>query len=430
MAFISTIDGPFSSDVGFNAPNFSIKIQGGRAPIGIRQLVQSIEYESSDGMADLMRIVFRDPNLIPPKGLMSIGSKIGLGGFGGGSGSSLSLRDTKVIQPGNEISLSFGYGSQLKHIGRAIIRKIRPVYPRSDIPSLEVVAYTKDSMMMDNAPEASKKKKGKGGRVFKNITFADAVRERASDYGFELDVDKTNDKPHNFIQKVGLSDYDFIKGLSNITGYYFWVHGDATGKWTLYFKNPDTMQRDLIQDKIYTFKYDQKNLGSLLEFEPELVIQGATTKLQAKVKHYKTGKILEATFQEENDEAPDPFAEGEPDLTIQDNKLEGKHTTGSDVKLFINDFSFEIRANRKFQDENDLINWAKQWFRRNRENFVLASGSIIGVETVAARQIHNLTGLGGGLDGEYFFSNVTHRMSNDTGYELECSFRKVVPTIA
>jgi len=427
----SILDNPSFNDPGFNAPNFDIKIQGGRAPLGVRQLVQQIEYESSDGMADLMRITFRDPGLIPPKGLKSIGPISGFGGIGGsGSGTSVSLRDTKVIQPGNEISVFFGYGTQLKHIGRAIIRKIRVTYPRSEIPSLEVIAYTKDSVMSDNAPEKSKKKKGKGGRLFNNATYADAVTDRANDYGFELDIDKTNDKPHNFIQKVGLSDYDFVKGISNITGYYFWVDGDSDGKWTLHFKNPEKMQKDIIQDKEYNLEYDQGNYGTLLEFEPELAIQGAITKLKAIVKHYKTGKNIEVTFSEENNKSPDPIAEGEPDLSMSNNKLQGEHTTGSDIKLFINDFSFNVITQRKFQDEGDLIDWAKQWFRRNRENFILASASTIGIENIMARQIHRLSGLGGGLDGKYFFSTVTHRMSAGSGYELECNVRKVVPELA
>lgn len=429
---ISTIASPKPNDVGFNAPNFELSVAGANVPDGIRQLVQRVEYESSDGMADLLRIIFRDPKIIKPKGLTPPGPLSGIGPGGGGSGTDLALRDTRVFQPGNLITVRMGYGSDLKHIGGAIIRKVRPNYPRDDIPTVEVIAYSKDSLMMDNAPEGSKKKKGKGGRVFKDATFADAVRDRARDYGFDgafLDVDDTPDSAHNFIQKVGLSDYDFVRGLSNITGFFFWVDCDEDGKWTLHFKNPDTLKRDVLQDKVYTFNYDRLNTGSLLDFEPELAIQGATTKLQVKVKDPKTGRMLEATFEEENDESPDVVVSAGT-LRAVDEVLEGEYTTASDVKIFIDDFSFEARANRRFKTEAELIAWARQWFRRNRENFVLSSGTIIGVETVFARQIHNLNGLGMGLDGEYFFSNVSHVMDKDSGYELECNFRKVVPGLA
>jgi len=441
MVDVSTLSHPYTTDVAFNAPDFRIAVGGGQVPLGIRQLVERVEYESSDGMADLMRVVFRDPRYSPPKGLMATGSR-GLGAGGAGSGSHLSLRDTRVFQPGNEMSLWLGYGTKLRHVGRVIIRKVRPNFPRDEIPTVEVIGYTKDSAMMDNAPLPPKekppkgkgKKKTKNGRAFKEATFGDAVRQRASAYDFELDVDDTPDvrSPHNFFQKVGLSDYDFIKGLSNITGYYFWVDGKEDGKWTLHFKNPAKLPREVIQEKKYTFRYDQRNLSSLLEFEPELAIQGATTKLQARVKDPLTGKIFDATFDEENEETPDPLAVVRDDVEfdVEGNALQGEYKSASTVKLFINDYSFEARTNRRFRSEAELIQWARQWFRRTRENFVLSSGTIIGVENVMARQTHALTGIGMGLDGDYFFSNVHHVLSNSSGYELNCSMRKVVPELA
>jgi phage protein D len=442
MVDVSTLSHPFSNDVAFNAPDFRLTIQGGQVPLGIRQLVERVEYESSDGMADLMRVILRDPRYIPPKGLSAKGPLSGLGAGGSGSGSHLSLRDIKVFQPGNEMSLWMGYGTNLRHVGRVVIRKVRPNFPRDDIPSVEVIGYTKDSAMMDNAPQPPKEKppkgkrpkKGESGRAFRNTTFADAVRQRARNYDFELDVDDSPDvkSPHSFFQKTGLTDYDFVKGLSNITGYYFWVDGDETGKWTLHFKDPSKLRRNVLQDKVYTFRYDQKNLSSLLDFEPELAIQGATTKLQARVKDPRTGKILEAKFSEENEETPDPLAVVTDDIEfdVEGNLLQGEYKSASSVKLFINDYSFQARTNRRFKSEAELIAWARQWYRRHRENFILSSGTIIGVESVMARQIHKLTGMGMGLEGEYFFSNVSHRMNNNNGYELHCTMRKVVPELA
>lgn len=447
MVDVSTIAHPFANDVAFNAPDFRITIQGAQVPIGVRQLVERVEYESSDGMADLMRVVLRDPNYIPPKGLTARGPVRGLGSGGSGSGSHLSIRDVKVFQPGNEMTLSLGYGTELRHIGRVVIRKVRPNFPRTDIPSVEVIGYTKDSVMMDNAPvppkekPQGKKKKGQTGRAFKNSTFADAVRARAREYDFSLDVDDTPDRnsPHNFFQKTGLSDYDFVKGLSNITGFFFWVDDrndegkpDPQGKWWLHFKNPTTLRRAVVQEKQYTFKYDSQNLSSLLDFEPELALQGATTKLQARVKDPVTGKIFDATFSEDNEDSPDPLAvvPNDVELDVTNNVLQGEYTSASSVKLFLSDYSFQVRTNRRFRSEAELIQWARQWYRRHRENFVLSSGTIIGVENVLARQYHTLAGIGMGLDGEYYFTNVAHHLSNSAGYELQCTMRKVVPELA
>lgn len=431
MVDVSTIDAPFANDQGFNAPNFAIGIQGAELPLGVRRLIKHVEFESVDGMADALKLTIEDPDIIAPKGLIPAGSLGGLGAGGGGSGIDLALRDTKIFQPGNTVSLAMGYGATLDHIGLALIRKTRPIFPENGTPTIQVVAYDKGVLMMDNAPEGSKKKKGKGGRTFNETTFADAVRDRVADYDFDfVDVDDTVDAPHKFIQKVGLSDYDFIQGLSNITGYFFWVDGSADGKWTIHFKNPDTLAAEDLQDEKFTFKYNAGNLTSLLSFQPELAIQGVTTKLQVRVKDPKTGRIFEAEFEEDNNEAPDPEATVTEFLRVADNESKGEQTTASDIKIFINDFSFQPITNRRFTSEAEVIAWAKQWFRRERENFVLSRGKTIGVSKFLSKQIHRLEGVSKGLSGDYFFNRVRHIMNDSDGYICDFSSRKVVPGLA
>ena len=439
----STISSPKADDRSLNAPDFNLHVQGAQIPAGVRSLVERVEYESAEGMADIMRIVFRDPRYIPPKGMMPAGS---LGSGGSGPGAFLSLRDVRVFLPGNEIDLWLGYGPNLKHVGRTIIRKVRPSFPRGDeIPSVEVIGYTKDSAMMDSAPIAPKpppkRKKGvRQGRKWTDTTFADCVKDLAEQYGFETTrdgvstIDDTPDKkkPHTFIQKTGLSDYDFIKGLSNITGYFFWVDGTQDGKWYLHFRNPRKLRKAALQDKIYTFTYDQGPNSSLLSFEPELAITGAITKIQARTKDPETGNILDSTFEEEVEETPDPLLEAGRDLDLrpidmEGNVIKGHWTTAQSVRVFINDFSFEAKTTRRFRSQAELVAWARQWFRRHRENFVQSNATMIGVEDVMSRQIHKVSGLGMGLDGEYFFNSVQHVISNSNGYELNVHCRKVVP---
>lgn len=436
MAVSTILSTKNPSDIGTNAPNFTISIQGGEVPIGVRQLIRSVEYESADGYADMLKIVAWDPDFVPPKSIPHVGSIGGLGGLGlGSSGASQRLVDTKIFQPGNEISVGFGYGSQIKHCGRAIIRKMRPTFPSDDIPLIEVVAYTKDVLMMENAPKGSKKKKGKGGRRYKDSTWADAVRDRAEDYGFDKDIDDTGETPHDFIQKVGLKDYEFVNGLANLTGFVFWVDGDSNGKWTLHFKNPSTTSEAdawpfIDEDpKKYTFKYNSLNESSLLAFEPEVAIQGSQTELKVQTKNPKNGRLIEVTFTESNDGSPEVTAEISGDtLRAVDQALSSEHTTGSDVKIFLNEFAFEERANRQFTSEAELTDWAKQWFRRQRENFVMARGVTIGSEFLRARQTHTITGIGSTLSGDYYFSRVRHIL-NEQGYLCDFNCRKVVPRL-
>ena len=78
-------------------------------------------------------------------------------------------------------------------------------------------------------------------------------------------------------------------------------------------------------------------------------------------------------------------------------------------------------------NEDDVLAWANQWFRRNRENFVLASGRLIGVESLRALQVHAMTGVGAKYSGDYQFTRVAHVMDGDGGYTVEFNARKVIP---
>lgn len=368
------------------APKFAIKVGYQLVEESVAQFVRSIEYESTDNMADMARIVCTNPD-----------DKIS---------------NAKIFQPGNEVSLYFGYKEPLTHVGRVVIIRQVPFYPQEGISTVTVTGYTKDYAFADNTPEKSKK------RRFKDATYSEAVERIASDYKMELDIDGTEHEPKPYIQEAGVSDYEFIRGLANITGYVFWVDGDENGLWTLHFRNPLMLKE---QTKRYTFKYRDGNLSSLLSFRPELLIKGAKTKIQVVIKDYRTGRVIKVDVEEENDAAPDMDAVGDP---ISD--VNGEYTTGSDVKLFFNDYSFDIVANRKIRTEAEAIMWAQQWFRRQRENFILASGESIGVEDLMARQEHNITGISPSYAGIYYFSKVRHIINNN-GYTCNFNCRRIVP---
>lgn len=418
--------GNVAKDIASTPPNFSLTVgdkSSGIKPVAesIRALITSLEYESADGLADLLKFQINDPPNDQGR---------------------FPIRESKLFAPGNELGVAFGYGAPLKHVGRVIIRRTRPVYPSDGIPFVEVVGYTKDMVMADSKPEPlrerkKKKKLAPGESPWKNSTasarfadakFSDVIRDKAEEYGMIPDVDDTQDEPHDFIQKAKMSDYDFVQGLSNLTGHYFWVDGDAKGNWTLHFKNPETMKQEEIQDREYEFKYNAGDLSSIINFEPELVIQEAIVKFKVVSKHPETGELFEVTIEENQDESPDVkvIVGGETStLTAENQTLDKDFSSASDVKLFLNDFSFDIRSTRVFRSENELARWALAWFRRQRNNFILGRLQTIGVEGLMARQEHLLGGLGIGLNGRYFFNRVRHQFSSD-GYRCDCSVRKVI----
>lgn len=368
------------------APRFSIHVEGTSVDHNIQQFIKHVEYESTDGMADLLRLRCANPDSI--------------------------VSNAKIFQPGNEVSLFVGYKNPLKHIGRAIIQKQIPSFPQSGEQTLSVVGYTKDSLLADNSPEESKK------RRFLDYKYSDAVRDVATRYGMEEDVDNTPDKPRNWFQKSGVSDYELVQGLANITGFVFWVDGDENGVWTLHFRDPNTIVE---QEKEYTFIYNNGDLSSLLSFRPELLIKGSKTKISVVVKDRKNGKVIKVEVEEENNSAPDVEVLGDPTSDV-----DGQYTSGSDIKLYFGDYSFETISNKRFRDEESAALWAQQWFRRQRENFILATGSCIGTEDLMARQKHHIQNTSPAYDGEYYFSKVRHVLNNN-GYNCNFSCRRLVP---
>jgi len=367
------------------APKYALTIENKDLTENVNKFIQRVEYESADGMADVARLVCINPDNI--------------------------LSDAKLFQPGNEMSLYFGYKEPLRHVGRVVLFKQVPSYPQEGIPTLTVSGYTKDANM-DNEPQESKK------RVYKDSKYSDAVKIVAGEYGFKSDIDDTTEKPKRFIQKSGITDYAFIQGLANITGYIFWVDGDENGVWTLHFKSP----KGLVQEKEYNFIYNQGDLSSLLQFRPELLIKGAKTKISAVVKDVKTGRVIKVDIEEKNNKTPEMDAAIDPLEPVL-----GEYTTASAIQLFFGNYSFEVISDKRFRTEADVETWVAQWFRRQRENFILSEGRTIGLETLMARQIHSIDGISAAYNGRYYFSKVRHTLSNSDGYICEFNGRKVVP---
>ena len=364
------------------APRYIVDIEETALGPSITQFITQVEYESADGMADMAKIVVQNPDQ--------------------------KIADLKILQAGNEMSIWFGYGSQIKHIGRVTLRRARYNFPQSDVSQIEVSGYTADAKMMDNAPE-----KGKD-RYFKKVTYAEIAARVADRYGFGPDIDPTPDEPDTRTHKAGVTDYQLVKACANLTGFFFWVDWDPDANlWVLHFKDPANVL-DAVAQPDFTFRYNDGDLSSLLSFQPELLIQGARTKLKVLLKNHRTGAEIEEEI-EEDTESADILA------TDETSEVEDEHKGVTPIKVFLGEFSFELEGAKKFKTAAEAKQWAAQWFRRHRENFILGSGMTIGAETLMSRQIHTLEGLSKTLDGKWYFSNVRHTLSESDGYV--CSFK-------
>jgi phage protein D len=388
-------------------PNFAIRVGNTELEAGLKQLVERVEYESCDGMADVFKMTAINPNF--------------------------SISDLRILLPGNEISVYMGYGGELGYIGRAVIYKHRPHFPRDGMPTIEIIGYSKSHEMMHNSPPQAapagrtggrrrggrRQQQSQSGRRFRNMKYSDAVAQHAFDYSFDIDVDESPEAPTDFIQKSGMSDYDFVQGLANLSGFLFWVDADENGRWTLHFKDPERLDN---QDIRYRFEYNLGDTSTLLSFDPEFLVTEAIAAIRVRVQDPITGQVFEAEFNEDNiGDAPEILFQDEEDQTLEVDRAPG---SGTAVQLYIGDYSFEEIANRRFRSEADAIRWARQWYRRQRDNFINSRGMSIGVEPVRARQIHDISGVGMVYDGPYYFSRVRHMCTKDDGYTMDFNCRK------
>jgi phage protein D len=370
------------------APNYQILIGGSELSLDVTQYISQVEYESADGMADEARITVANPDF--------------------------SLSELKAFQAGNELDILLGYGAGLYHIGRVLTRKIRYHFPADEMPSFIVTGYTADAKMMDNSPPEGKE------RVFADTKYSDIVERIAKRYGFTPDVDPTPDVPKEDAtgryQKAGVTDYQVVAACANITGFFFWVDYDLDQGWTLHFKDPANVLDSVEQPNLH-FKYNDGDYTTLFEFHPELLLQGATTKIRVAFKDPKKGKRVIEEIEETESSGDVSFAGDELE------KAEDEVKAVSTIKVFLQDYSFDLPVKR-FDTAAETLAWVRQWFRRNRENFITGNGLTVGVETLKARQMHSLSGLTAQLDGRYYFSKVRHVLNDSEGYSCQFFARK------
>lgn len=391
------------------APSFAIEVNGIDVGDAIGELVTSVEYDSTDGGADMMKLQVNNPDLV--------------------------LTNKKVFQTGNTIKLWAGYGPLLSFIGGCRIEKLRPVFPGSGMPTMEIVAYTADRMMMKNSPlpkrefaKFAAKRPKKGGKIDGRTwpmgsLHSDAVFDKALAYGFIPDIDISPAGiigPQGVIQKADMSDFDFVNGLANYLGWLFWVDAVEEGDlWTLHFKDPDRASG--IQLRSYDFKYDSGDQTSLLSWEGEQLLGDEPTNVYVQVLNPQSGKL------EKYDISADSFAPPPQYAGIPADQILQPTETAQEVEIAFGGVAIKVIADRAFSTPAEAKQWLDAWFRQNSDRFYSGRGSVTGpgAETLTARQVHSISGLPEPWPGDYYMTNVNHKWSAGAGYIVDWSGRKI-----
>ena len=437
--------GPGNRTVGDDlAPVFALHVEGKEVSTDITTFIKEVEYESAIDMADILKLRVHNPGFMfteqdnqPPDWL-----------------------GHKVFQPGNEVDLFIGYGFADTFIGRVQLAKHLPSFPEDGIPMLEIQGYDRSHLMMGVEGDISGAAAGKPsfkqprpadaaddkGRIYANKTHSQVVLEVTDRYGFLQVVDETT-RVENVVQKKGMSDYALVKGLGNVNRKEFKVrYNNELRQWTAHWTSPTDDRSPQ-----FKFQYGLGDASTLLTFDCEYGLRETINEVAVYAFDRARGTWISALVLEDA-EGPDPkfragggLASRRPDSSRSGTGLATSPTgrgliasgsTGSliektlssatEFRLAAGGVAIDVIAGRPFKSVEEAADFAQRWFLARKDNFLVGTGQLIGVETLQAGQVHILEGLGKRLSGPYYFITVKHKMNEDNPYTIEFTARKIV----
>lgn len=394
------------------SPQFDMTINGYDIGPELLRMVQAIEYDSGDGLADQLKIDLSNVDFAVAK--------------------------TKMFRVGNIVKVWAGYGAERTFIGGARITEVNTDYPDNGMPKMEVVGYTGDWLMTKNAPapraegkpfrRKPRRARANDGRAwFEGAMYSDAIRDKARAYGFRADVDDTPENiigPNGVFQPADMTDFKFASLVSNELRWLFWVSADEdTETWVLHFKDPNTTAG--IQDRKLDFKYNRGNQSSIFGFRVTEYDQGPTS-LQVQFVNPKTKRLETVSVEVDPTLVDSPKYLGipgeEPLLRLPSNP-----PSGPQITVAFGGGSVVTQADRQFGSVAEAKAWARAWFAEHESNFIRAEWKTKGPgsETLTARQVHSVSGVGSRHAGDYYLTNVTHQWSASSGHVVTCRGRMI-----
>jgi len=345
-----------------------------------------------------------------------------------GGGDVLSLVDSKLFAEGHRVEVRMGYGESLFTIGVCILVKKTPDFSGSGPITLEIQGFDLLYLLARNRP--------KGGHTFVNerdSQIASIIGERN---GFDISVEdprsfagiRKTEGILNRTQNIGESDYEFLKRVADINGFDLFSRFNPVLKKQSLFFQPSVVNKTR---EVFTFIYNAGEISyknSLLSFTPTLDAYDQSTDFE--IFFITDKKVGGSSF----DAIREFFTPEQRQFLLEEKQRIGKNTfqeapfNDDGVQVGFNAFGrgFKFPPHKRFKNEADATRAIENFIKRQKENFITGTGTLIGNEVVQSRQVHNFEGLGKQFSGKYYFTQVTHTMSKDSGYHTQFSCRKVI----
>ena len=417
-----------------NDPNFRLFVDNKEVVGDLTKRVLSIEYDDTIEMAKAIKVVLDNSGFL--------------------------FTDGFILGVGSELELHMGYGRDLRYLGRGEIIRHLPTFGEGGASTLEVTAYDRSWRMMrqeieiTGAKKTPKKKKLEGGRSFSG-RLSKVLKDVLEPYGIRLVIQaELAKKEVYFTQRKGVTDYQVCRSLANLNGadfYVTYVPGKllrgtsptlldvvAPGEWVAVFGKVDPRLSAPAgsyksvppgtplpgqQAVKYKFIYDTGPESTILTVRLEYGIDSTVNEMQVFIFDRKIGEYRLITAEKQGTipkaakGAVVPYLDPTAKAPVID--------SATKLKIAAAGYSAEVQPQRKFKTAQDAADYAKAWFQRNIDNFIICQGSLPGIETVRAGETHYLGGFGNRFRGEYFFPNFRHTFS-DNGYITQFTARKIL----
>lgn len=335
------------------------------------------------------------------------------------SGNVNNLLESKMFNVSQLLRVDMGYGRTLKTVGAGEIVKVKPRFAREGI-TLEVVAYDPFFRLAQNKHTVGKNyKKMKISQIFEEVISRHPIAEFVNEIPPDIDIVKTE------TQTIGKSDYDFLKKIANAKGLdFFNEFNPKTQKFKLIIAPPnDDVEPDL--EFIY-YEHDDEPFKTLLDFFPEMNILGQVTDVQFHSFNRDTKQKIQTFIK-----TPSSETTGATDVKFKGPDAAKAFKGGTGTQVMFKSFGqhFDIITDRQFKNAKEAKIFAEMCLKSKLDGFITGTGSTIGVESLKARIIIKLSGLGEAYNGNYYVNRVTHVMSDGQNYISNIDVRKVVKLV-
>jgi hypothetical protein len=386
-------------------PAYRITTNGADVQEDVTALVERVTFEDNSFIADMIEIdVILAPDLDADPGA-AVSRQYG------------PLLDSKLFAEGNYVSLFMGYGNDLIFMQRCRIQKWLPKFPESDKPTLKIKAFGVETELSTEMDEDNKQY-----RSFSGVPYSTMVERiiqwlsQKTGTPILTDIEPTSGNQTAAMAK-GKTPMDFIKRLSNLTGYDFYIEYDQDRQAFVAHWHP----RRPNQDQQFELIYNQGEDTTLLSFDPQFATGDGLTSLEVISWDRKTNKVIRYSV-EKTDKGVD--VKVLPGMSVDDLQIQDEVTSASEViYTSFGDLRKTITTNLTTLDA--VKKFAEAEFENASNNMVTGKGRIIGSEVIRAKQKHILKGIGTRLSGEYLFDIVRHTIGSD-GYMTEFDCRKLL----